>query len=137
MPAVVSMGTGTFSRPTLHDGRGGANKASGTTADYCGTGCQSGFGRCSGPSIKDSFTKALANGKSDDVNGGQWYWDSDLSVFWTWDTPDIIAKKFSDIIVQKGLGGAFAWSLAEDSFDWCHLKALQQNAKQLKRRRRV
>ena len=104
---------------------------SGTEAGHCGTGCQSGFGRCEGPSTKDSFAKALAQGKYDSANGGQWYWDSDVSIFWTWDTPQIMARKFTEVIAQRNLGGAFAWSMAEDSYDWSHLLALQQGVKSL------
>ncbi|KAK0632775.1 glycoside hydrolase superfamily [Immersiella caudata] len=101
----------------------------GTEPAHCGTGCQSGYGRCDGPSIKDSFSEALANGKFDIVNGGQWYWDAEPRIFWTWDTPQIIARKFTEIVAQKGLGGVFAWSLAQDSYDWSHLLALQAGVK--------
>ncbi|KAK3362309.1 glycoside hydrolase superfamily [Lasiosphaeria hispida] len=104
----------------------------GTEVGHCGTGCQTGFGRCEGPSTKDSFKKALANSKYDAKNGGQWYWDADVNIFWTWDTPEIIAKKFVDIVKAKGLGGVMAWSLGEDSYDWSHLLALQKNVKTLR-----
>ncbi|KAK5658891.1 hypothetical protein OQA88_1705 [Cercophora sp. LCS_1] len=103
----------------------------GTTPAHCESGCQSSFGRCDGISIKDSFLKAMANGKYDKANGGQWYWDAGDNIFWTWDTTQIIARKFQEIVVKKGLGGVFSWSLGEDSYDWSHLLALQSNVKQL------
>ncbi|RFU80279.1 chitinase 18-11 [Trichoderma arundinaceum] len=68
---------------------------------------------------------AVQNGIADEELGGQWYWDSDKEVFWTWDTPEFIARKFSDIVVAKGLGGVMAWALGDDSHDESHLKAIQ------------
>lgn len=78
-----------------------------------------------------AFPQALQNGKRDGILGGQWYWDPSTRVFWTWDTPEFIARKFKDIILAKGLGGAMAWSLAQDSYDWSHLKAMQEGIKTL------
>lgn len=74
----------------------------------------------------------MSNGTYDKVNGGQWYWDADAEIFWTWDTTEIIARKFQEIIIKKGLSGAFSWSLGEDSYDWSHLLALQKNMKLLR-----
>ncbi|TWU73577.1 hypothetical protein ED733_004655 [Metarhizium rileyi] len=76
-----------------------------------------------------SFTKALENGKQDAKNGGQWYWDPSTKQYWTWDTPDLISRKFKEIVVAKKLGGVFAWSLAEDSHDWSRLKAMHAGVK--------
>jgi Glycosyl hydrolases family 18 len=104
---------------------------SGSTADYCGPGCQTGYGACNGPSITDSFRKALANAQYDGANGGEWYWDANATLFWTWDTPDIIARKFAQIVQPKGLGGVMAWSLAQDSRDWSHLLAIGAGLKNL------
>ncbi|KLU85655.1 hypothetical protein MAPG_04677 [Magnaporthiopsis poae ATCC 64411] len=98
----------------------------GTTDAHCGTGCQSAFGRCVGVSVKDSFAKALKNGKTDTVNGGQWYWDSEADMFWSWDTPALIKEKVEKIVKAKGLAGGFAWSLGEDTFDYSHLKAITE-----------
>lgn len=98
----------------------------GTTDAHCGTGCQSAFGRCVGVSVKDSFANALKNGKTDTVNGGQWYWDSETDMFWSWDTPALIKEKVETIIKAKGLAGGFAWSLGEDTFDYSHLKAITE-----------
>jgi chitinase len=34
-------------------------------------------------------------------------------------------------VVAKKLGGVFAWSLAQDSKDWSHFKAMQTGVKTL------
>ncbi|GJN66620.1 chitinase 18-11 [Purpureocillium lilacinum] len=81
--------------------------------------------------FNEEFTRVLQNGKADEAKGGQWYWDSATSKYWTWDTPEFIAKKFSDIVKAKGLGGVFAWSLAQDSHDWSHFKAMQEGVRGL------
>lgn len=68
---------------------------------------------------------AVENGIADDELGGQWYWGSAKGIFWTWDTAEFVARKFTDIVVPKGLGGVMAWALAQDSYDWSHFKAIQ------------
>ncbi|KAL7788201.1 glycoside hydrolase family 18 protein [Trichoderma ceciliae] len=68
---------------------------------------------------------AVLNGIADQELGGQWYWDSAKEVFWTWDTAEFVARKFTDIVVPKGLGGVMAWALAQDSHDWSRFKAIQ------------
>ncbi|CAM1501321.1 Fc.00g104830.m01.CDS01 [Cosmosporella sp. VM-42] len=78
-----------------------------------------------------AFQHAIENGKEDSEAGGQWYWDSSAKVYWTWDTPTLIARKFTDIVAAKGLGGVMAWSLAQDSHDWSHFKAMQSGVKSL------
>lgn len=77
------------------------------------------------------FLKALQNGKEDSAKGGQWYWDSTTEKYWVWDTPNLIARKFKEIVSAKNLGGVFAWSLAQDSHDWSHIKAMQAGVKTL------
>ena len=72
------------------------------------------------------FVQAMENGVMDEELWGAWYWDSAKSVFWTWDTPDFIAQKFDQIVNGKGLGGAMAWSLAQDSHYWSHFKAISE-----------
>jgi len=74
--------------------------------------------------LDHSFSKARKRGSYDEVHGGHYYWDDNEDIWWTWDTPDAILKKFPLIIEQKKLGGVFAWGLGEDSKDWSHLKAL-------------
>lgn len=104
----------------------------GNETAHCETGCQWGYGRCQGVDIKGSFLKASNNGQLDSYNGGQWYWDADTRIFWTWDTPNIVQSKFTAIVGQLGLGGVFAWSLAQDSHDWSHLGAMRSGVLALK-----
>ena len=74
--------------------------------------------------LKKSFAKALIYGKYDSKGRGHFYWDPDEDRFWSWDTPEVIAKKVPEIIEKKALGGAFAWALGEDADEFRHLKAL-------------
>lgn len=97
---------------------------SGTTSDFCEAGCLSDYGECKGISVTDSWRRAQQNGKTDTAAGGQYYWDSKVNLFWTWDTAALITKKFTDIVAAKKLGGVMAWSLGEDSYDWSHLDAM-------------
>ncbi|OAR02841.1 hypothetical protein LLEC1_07421 [Akanthomyces lecanii] len=78
-----------------------------------------------------AFLNAITNGKPDPVKGGQWYWDAAAKVYWTWDTPEFIARKVAEIVKAKKLGGVAGWSLGEDSHDWSHVRALQSNLKSL------
>lgn len=55
-----------------------------------------------------------------------YYFDAKVNYFWTWGTPEIIARKFKDIVEPKKLGGVMAWSLGEDTYDWSHLEAMQK-----------
>ena len=98
---------------------------------HCGAGCQRAYGRCEGPDVSASFLKAIKNEQIDQAEGGAWYWDADSELFWTWDTPDLIARKFHEIIAARGLGGAMAWSLAEDSEDWSHIRAINEGVQSL------
>ena len=74
--------------------------------------------------VSASFRKALAGGRYDGWQGGHYFWDSEENIWWTWDTPEVIEKKFSAILEKKNLGGVFAWGLGEDAENWSHLKAL-------------
>src|SRR5687768_14750170 len=65
--------------------------------------------------VPPSFSTAMEQGVTDEQNGGQWYWDAESRLFWTWDTPALITRKFTEIVKSRGLGGVFAWSLAQDS----------------------
>lgn len=106
----------------------------GDTTAHCGTGCQAEYGTCTDETTKttaESFADALANGQTDTENGGQWYVDTEANLFWTWDTPELITQKFTDVYKARGLGGIFAWSLAEDSYDWSHIRAMQAGVKAL------
>lgn len=76
------------------------------------------------PSVAESFKRAVEGGLYDDLHKGHYYLDHEEDLFWTWETPEAIVKKYNQIVTQKGLGGAFAWDLGGDSKDWSHLKAL-------------
>lgn len=98
----------------------------GTGDTYCGAGCQYGYGvGCTGPDVAGSWATARSNGVLDSAAGGEYYFDSKNKVFWTWDTPDLIGKKYGQIVQGKGLGGVMAWSLGEDTYDYSHLKAMK------------
>ncbi|KAK4863890.1 hypothetical protein LT330_010371 [Penicillium expansum] len=98
----------------------------GTTDQFCQAGCLSDYGTCKGVSITESWRKAQKDGKTDEVGGGQYYFDSDNNIFWTWDTPAMIARKFTEIVAEKNLGGVMAWSLGEDTYNFEHLEAMQK-----------
>lgn len=102
---------------------------SGSGDDFCQTGCLSDYGECKGISITDSWRRAQEDGKTDDKLGGQYYWDAETNLFWTWETPEIITRKFSDIVEKKNLGGVMAWSLGEDTYEFAHVKAMQNGIK--------
>ncbi|KFA75725.1 hypothetical protein S40288_04986 [Stachybotrys chartarum IBT 40288] len=72
-----------------------------------------------------AFADAMQKGRTDVEAGGVWYWDAGKGVYWTWDSAELIARKFSEVVAPRGLGGVMAWSLAQDSHDWSHLKAMQ------------
>jgi chitinase len=99
----------------------------GTTPEHCNVACQFAFGTgCQGPDIAGSWQKALVEGKTDEKEGGQYYYDAQSKLFWTWDTLDIVDRKYTEIVKGMGLGGVMAWSLGEDSYDWSHVKKLGQ-----------
>ncbi|KAI0450570.1 glycoside hydrolase family 18 protein [Xylaria acuta] len=81
--------------------------------------------------VKGSFKKALNEGHYDEQGGGYWYWDQDQALWWTFDTPEAMAKKFPLVVEEKKLGGVFAWGLGEDAPDFAHLKALNAGVERL------
>lgn len=83
-----------------------------------------------------SFQKAMSNGKYDEKHGGHYYWDREEDVWWSWDTPDAIARKFPALMEKRNLGGAFAWGLGEDADDFVHLRALNTEMKKYRSRRK-
>jgi chitinase len=91
--------------------------------------CQPGYGNCHNVTVLGSFSRALEHGQTDLAGGGQYYWDPEAHLFWTWDTPELIVKKYEEIVKGKGLGGIMAWSLGEDSADWSRLAALAEMLK--------
>lgn len=108
------------------------NFHSGSTSEFCGAGCVSGYGAdCDSYSITDAWQTAVANSITDEEAGGEYYWDADKNLFWTWDTPEMINRKFTEIVAELGLGGVFAWSLGQDSYDWEHIVAIRDGVKGL------
>lgn len=97
----------------------------GTSAEHCSGACQHAFGTgCTDVDVAGSWQNAAKNGITDESAGGQYYYDPTNSLFWTWDTPDLITRKFNDIVRKYNLGGVMAWSLGEDSNDWSHIKRM-------------
>lgn len=81
--------------------------------------------------VEASFNKAMKDGTYDKDGGGYYYWDEDEGIWWTFDTPVAVAKKFPAIVEKANLGGVFAWGLGEDAPRWDHLKALNAGVKSL------
>ncbi|RKF63444.1 Chitotriosidase-1 [Erysiphe neolycopersici] len=104
----------------------------GTSPEFCNS-CQgNAFGTgCQVPSTASLFQTAMANGIIDDVAGGQYYFDRGNNLFWTWDTPALIARKLTEIVEARRLGGVMAWSLGQDSFDFSHILALRDSVTRL------
>lgn len=103
---------------------------SGTDDSFCQAGCLSDYGDCKGISIVDSWRRAQKDGETDEKAGGQYYFDEEVTIFWTWDTPDLITRKFKDIVDAEKVGGVMAWSLGEDTLNWAHLKAMQEGVEE-------
>ncbi|KAH6645515.1 chitinase 18-4 [Truncatella angustata] len=80
---------------------------------------------------KLSFTKALTDGTYDNIRGGYYYFDTKQSLWWTFDNPDAILKKFPVIVMDMKLGGVFAWGLGEDAPDFKHLRAVNLGIKRI------
>ncbi|KAI0506681.1 glycoside hydrolase family 18 protein [Xylaria bambusicola] len=78
-----------------------------------------------------SYENAVSEGRYDEEGGGYWYYDADQALWWTFDTPDAIARKFPLVVQEKNLGGVFAWGLGEDAPAFKHLSALNDGVKRL------
>jgi chitinase len=97
----------------------------GTSPEHCSGACQHAFGTgCVDPDVAGSWQLASKNGLTDEAAGGQYYFDAANRLFWTWDTPELMSKKFDQIVRKYKLGGVMAWSLGEDSFDWSHVRQM-------------
>ncbi|OJD19524.1 hypothetical protein AJ78_00495 [Emergomyces pasteurianus Ep9510] len=94
--------------------------------EYCSSGCQPHYGKCDGVDVGSSFRRAQANGMTDMEQGGRYYVDHEAKLFWTWETTDLIARKFEEIVSEKKLGGVMAWALGLDSYDWSRVGAMQK-----------
>lgn len=104
----------------------------GNTTEFCSA-CQGpeyGSG-CKTEGIKILFQKALEKGQTDEKAGGQYFFDKENSMFWSWDTPELIQRKFNEIVRARKLGGVMAWSLAQDSFDNRRILALQKGTAEM------
>ncbi|CAI6340809.1 unnamed protein product [Periconia digitata] len=129
--------------PVSTDGTCGADKGTrcasgccsqygncGTSKEHCSGACQHAFGTgCTDADIAGSWQNAASNGVTDTEAGGQYYFDAANKLFWTWDTKELIARKFQDVVAKYGLGGVMAWSLGEDSNDWSHIRAMTEGLK--------
>ncbi|KAF4970915.1 hypothetical protein FZEAL_9951 [Fusarium zealandicum] len=121
----ATCGTGTFF--SCGDGNCcGQSGFCGNTPAHCNAGCQSAFGKCDGIDISASFHKALKQGRTDLASGAEWYWDSEVRLFWSWDTPELILAKIALLAKTRGIKSVMAWALAHDSNDWSHLNAMQK-----------
>lgn len=99
----------------------------GTSTEHCSTACWHAFGTgCKDKDIAGSWQQAMAKGVADEEAGGQYYFDDANKLFWTWDTPELITRKFSDIVAKYKLGGVMAWSLGEDGFDYSHVRKMAE-----------
>jgi GH18 family chitinase len=78
-----------------------------------------------------SFDRALADGTYDSKGGGHYFFDVEEDLFWSWDTPDALTKKFPAIVEKKRLGGVFAWGLGEDAPRFEHLRAANGRVRRL------
>ncbi|KAK4124245.1 glycoside hydrolase family 18 protein [Parathielavia appendiculata] len=74
--------------------------------------------------VTESFSRAVESGAYDDQQGGFYYWDALEDLWWTFDTPDAIKRKFPLIFGKRRLGGVFAWGLGEDAPLFKHYGAL-------------
>jgi hypothetical protein len=97
----------------------------GTSREHCSGACQHAFGTgCLDADVAGSWQKAADNGVTDEEAGGQYYFDAENKLFWTWDTLELISRKFEEIVRRYQLGGVMAWSLGEDSYDWSHVRRM-------------
>ncbi|KAG8530712.1 uncharacterized protein KY384_004069 [Bacidia gigantensis] len=84
--------------------------------------------------LSASYDRAMKYGMYDSKGGGHYYLDLGDHIWWTWDTPDVISRKFPAIMRSKRLGGAFAWALGEDADRFVHLEALNAEMAIVQRR---
>ncbi|KAL6710627.1 hypothetical protein ACN47E_008675 [Coniothyrium glycines] len=135
----------TSSLKTSYDGTCGPDKGTkcasgccsqygncGTSPEHCSGACQHAFGvGCTDADVAGSWQLAAKAGVTDEEAGGQYYFDPQNRLFWTWDTPELISRKFDEIVRKYKLGGVMAWSLGEDSYDWSHIRQMAAELKKL------
>ncbi|KAM7186740.1 Glycoside hydrolase superfamily [Naviculisporaceae sp. PSN 640] len=104
--------------------------------DYCGVGCQNGYGkRCyktghesgDAPTILEDFNTAMNDPQFDFDQYGRYYIDHVENLFWSWDEPEDIKKKYDAVYKVLDLGGVFIWSLGQDSYSWARLKQVRDS----------
>lgn len=77
------------------------------------------------PAVQASYRRALKQGVYDEVHGGHYYWDSKEDLWWSFDTPQSIAeKKFPLVVMNRRLGGVFAWGIGEDAPLYRHFQTV-------------
>lgn len=74
------------------------------------------------PELSESFSRAVPNAQYDD--DGTYYFDEIEHIWWSWDAPASMAKKFPAIVQKRKLGGIFAWGLGEDAEGFVHVSTL-------------
>ncbi|KAF4337958.1 extracellular chitinase [Fusarium beomiforme] len=72
--------------------------------------------------ISKSFERAKMAGAYDE-DGSYYYWDKQEWRWWTFDTEESIRIKFSRVVPELGVGGAFAWGIGEDAPSFEHFKS--------------
>ncbi|KKA26424.1 hypothetical protein TD95_000157 [Thielaviopsis punctulata] len=66
--------------------------------------------------VERSFDKALKHGwYMEEGGGGYGFWDEEERRWWTFDVPEVISRKFEQVVDEMGIGGVFAWGLGEDA----------------------
>jgi len=81
--------------------------------------------------LNSSFARALDQSVYD-PQGGDYFWDAEEDIWWTWDSASAIRRKFPQIVARKKIGGVFAWGLGEDSPHFEHLDAVNDGLEYLK-----
>ncbi|OJJ34114.1 hypothetical protein ASPWEDRAFT_157635 [Aspergillus wentii DTO 134E9] len=103
-----------------------ADNYCGTSDEHCMSGCLSDYGTCKGISLIESWRRAEKGGITDQSAGGKYFWDEKDNLFWTWDSPEMMARKFTEVVDVEKVGGVMAWSLGEDTYEFAHVKAMQK-----------
>ncbi|OSS53964.1 hypothetical protein B5807_00788 [Epicoccum nigrum] len=99
----------------------------GNSMEFCSGACWHAWGEgCTGKDIAGSWQQAAAHGVADNHAGGQYYFDDTNKLFWTWDTPELITRKFKDVFAKYKLGGVMAWSLGLDGYDYSHVHRMAE-----------
>lgn len=82
--------------------------------------------------LAESYQRALDDGVYDEVGGGHYFWDGEEDLWWTFDTPGAIKRKFPAVVEARKLGGVFAWGLGEDAPLFEHLSVVSKELARMK-----